>query len=330
MNLRHLAISVSVTAFLLATGGCAIQHAAAKQRLARGDAALAQHKLDVALAEFQEAVRLNPELAEGHRKLGEAYKEAGKLEKAADSLETAVALDPRDAIAMFDLGEVYRLLDRMAQAIRAYAATCALEPENFEPRFRLATAYHETGELEQAVVEYQQALKLRPRDAQAWSNLGAAYDALGRRYEAIHAYKQSLECDTKQPVVLVNLATVYIHQDRFGPARRVLETAIKQDPNLSVAHERLGYCNWREQHYDEAIENYRKAITLDKENASAQAGLGVVLMTQYLLQPTETSRRDEAIEAWHRSLEIDPDQPRLRALVEKYRVRPSEPLLTAD
>ena len=32
--------------------------------------------------------------------------------------------------------------------------------------------------------------------------------------------------------------------------------------------------------------------------------------------------RDGAVELWHASLELDPDQPKLRALVEKYRTSP--------
>ena len=44
-------------------------------------------------------------------------------------------------------------------------------------------------------------------------------------------------------------------------------------------------------------------------------------MTQYLLDPVLVGTRDEAVEAWHRSLELDPNQPKLRELIEKYRVR---------
>ena len=88
---------------------------------------------------------------------------------------------------------------------------------------------------------------------------------LGRDYEAIRAYKRSLECDTQQPVVLVNLATVYLNQERFRVAERALLKALEMEPNLSIAHERLGYCYWRQQKYTEAAAAYRLAIDYGRE-----------------------------------------------------------------
>jgi tetratricopeptide (TPR) repeat protein len=164
----------------------------------------------------------------------------------------------------------------------------------------------------------------------AWSNLGAVYDQLGKPYEAIRAYKRSLEEELRQPVVLVNLATIYLNQERWDTARRTLQKAIDMDPQLSAARERMGYCLWREQKLDPAAESYKRAVELDPKNPAAHAGYGVVLMTMYLDHPEKAALRDDAVEAWHRSLEINPDQPKLRALVERYRVKQERPVLSLD
>src|SRR4029453_707292 len=100
----------------------------ARVRLDRGDKAMQAQNIQVALAEFKEAVKLDPMLAEAHSKLGLAYKQAGDLESAAGSLETAMKLDPRDYTTAFSLGEVYGLLDKLAQAVRAYAVAGKLRP----------------------------------------------------------------------------------------------------------------------------------------------------------------------------------------------------------
>lgn len=298
--------------------------------LQRGEQALVAKNYAVALVEFREAVRLNPQLAEAHTKLGLAYKESGQLEDAAGSLENALRLDARDFSAAFNLGEVYRLLNRVAQALRAYALAVRISPDDFDARFRLAAAYHESGEHEKALAEYEAAVKLNPKDAHAWSNLGALQDTIGQPYKAITAYRKSLECNQDQPVVLVNLATVYLNQERFATARKTLEAAVRQGAGLSIAWERLGYCNWREQRLDEALENYRKAVSLSDTNARAYAGLGVVRMTQYLGDAAKVAFRDEAIEAWHRSLELDPSQTKLRDLIEKYRVKSQSPMISTE
>lgn len=310
--------------------GCVAQGPMAQMHVTRGDAALSRNDLQAALVEFREAVKLDPLLADAHVKLGMTYKAAGELEKAADSLEHAVRLDPQNFKSTFELGEVYRLLTRFSQAVRAYVLAVRLQPENFDAHYRLASCYHEAGEHDQAIEAYNEALRINPRSAPAWSNLGALQDIKGKPYEAIQSYKRSLECDTNQPGVLVNLATVYVNQERFDAAQRSLESALRMAPNLSAAHERLGYCLWRQNQLEEAASAYRKAIAADARNARAQAGLGVVLMTRYLSSPQQAALRDEAIEAWHESLELDANQPKLRELVEKYRVRKDKPTLDID
>jgi tetratricopeptide (TPR) repeat protein len=130
--------------------------------------------------------------------------------------------------------------------------------------------------------------------------------------------------------VLVNLATVYLNQERWETAHRALNLALDMDPTLAVAHERLGYCLWRRQEYEASEACYRKAIELDPRNAPARAGIGVVLMTRYLEQPEEVILRDRAVESWHVSLELDPNQPKLRELVEKYRPKTDEPTLSFE
>lgn len=310
--------------------GCAVSRPIAVTHMERGDNALAREDVRAALVEFQQAVKLDPQYALAHSRLGQAYKRAGELSKAADSLQTAVRLDPFHFDSFFSLGDVYTLLNQVAYAVQAYVQCVKLKPQDFESRFRLAMCYHQQNDLSKAIPEYQMAVQLDPRNAVAWSNLGAAQDASGSSYEAIKAYKRALECDSNQPLVLVNLATVYINQDRFSAARMALEAALKQNPSLSVAHERLGYCHWREQRLDLAAACYQKAMQFDEGNARAFAGYGVVRMTQHLSDPVKLDLRDQAVEAWHRSLEIDAAQPKLRDLIEKYRVRGEPPVLTYD
>lgn len=305
-------------------------HGVAEHRLAQGDAALRARNLDLALAEFKEAIKLDPQFSTAHYKLGVTYKEKGDWNAAASALQEAVRLEPAKVEPLLELGEVYRLLNKLTQAIRAYLMACELAPRDFDLRYRLASCYHQTGELDRAVEQYRQAIELQPRNAYVRSNLGAVLAAQGKPYEAIKAYKESLECNEAQPIVLVNLATVYLDQERWETAHRALQAAIDMAPDLSSAHERLGYCQWREQNYAAAADSYRRAIACDAKNAAAYAGHGVVLMTQYLDHPDQVELRDRAVEQWHLSLELSPDQPKLRELVEKYRPKSERPPLTLN
>jgi tetratricopeptide (TPR) repeat protein len=87
----------------------------------------------------------------------------------------------------------------------------------------------------------------------------------------------------------------------------------------------LGYCLFREKRYEEAIASYDRAVSIDPKLAEAHAGLGVVRMGLYLRDNACLDCRRLAVEHWHRSLELNPNQPKLRKLIDKYRMDVPEP-----
>ena len=66
------------------------------------------------------------------------------------------------------------------------------------------------------------------------------------------------------------------------------------------------------------LPNYDQAATLNPKMPEAHAGLGAVHMAMFLQDQSKPDRKRQAIEHWHRSLELAPDQPKIRSLVAKY------------
>ena len=95
---------------------------------------------------------------------------------------------------------------------------------------------------------------------------------------------------------------------------------------------RSAYCLFRQRKSDESIESYERALKLDSKLPDAHAGLGAVHMVRFLLDREQTDDRDEAMRHWHRSLELNPDQPRIRELIAKYQPvdKSPEQLLMSD
>ena len=66
---------------------------------------------------------------------------------------------------------------------------------------------------------------------------------------------------------------------------------------------------------------------LDADSATAYRGIGVVCMSQYVLDRSKIDLLDKALEAWNASLEIQSDQEDLRRLVQKYTPKYTAPEL---
>jgi superkiller protein 3 len=277
-------------------------------------------KLDEALTEFQKAVELNPKLALAHSNIGTIYKRKGDFTAAAKAFAEAVKINHFNFDDSFSLAQMYHKLARFADAVRAYLHACELDPKNYKARLNLGVCYHQAEEMENAIACYTKATEIDSQQPAAYTNLGAAYDSQGNYYQAIHAYNEALERDPNQPMVLVNLATTLMKQERFVNARQALMKATEFDPKLSAAYERLGYCHFRMRNYSDALANYEWANTLDSKNPDVQAGLGVVRMAIYLQDQNKLKMRQLAIEHWHRSLELNPNQPKIHNLVTKYQI----------
>jgi len=281
---------------------------------------------------------MDPNLSVAHAAIGDIHRNRGDYASARPSYEKACETDPYAFKPHYNLGVVYQTLagaarkageavDLLRRATHVYLRAVALEPEDFDAHLNLSACYFSLGKLPLAEKYCKAAIALDPRRAEAYSNLGVIYDSQGQSYQAIKAYRDSLELDVHQPRLLLNLGAAYVRQGRMKSAAQVLETAIREDPASAEAWQQLGTCRYHLRQYLPALECYRKSIARDPDNAAAHRGLGVVYMTQYVLDRQQAELREKALSAWHASLEIDPDQRDIIRLVRKYTIKPAGPSL---
>ncbi len=313
-------------AIAVAAAGCTVvREYRAKRHVDRGEALLTAQDLEAALLEFEAAAELTPQLAVAHSRMGVIYRRMGEYEQAADCFLEAIRNDPFSFTDTFNLAQLYHFMDRVQDAIRAYLHAVQLRPKDFDAQLNLGVCYQKSGDFDQAVERFRKAIDIDPNRPHAYVNVGVALDAQKKYYEAVRAYKEALERDSHQPVMLVNLAHTYMNQDRLKMARHALEQAIRMDPQQATAHEALGYCLFRIRDFEEAEQSYKQALACNWRLPRAHAGLGSINMLAYLKDNALTDRRDLALEYWHRSLELDSDQPRIRKLIAQYKPKHRDP-----
>lgn len=309
-----------------ATSGCSrVRRFRAQRHVAAGEKLLQRDDLDSALAEFQTAAELDPQLAIAHSNMGTIYRRLGEYELAIDSFVEALLRNPISFDDTFSLGQLYHFTKRLARAIQMYLHAIDLEPGNFDAQLNLGVCYQQTGEHAMAIGHFQEAILIDSDSPHAFVNLGVALDAQGKYYEAIRAFNEAIERDPAQPQVLVNLARTYMNQNRHKIARLTLQHAIGLDSNLAASHEALGYCLFKTRDFGAAERAYQQALTCDGRLPRAHAGLGSIYMVRFLRDGTRMDLRDRALEHWHRSLEANPSQPRVRKLIARYRPKDTSP-----
>jgi TolB-like protein/DNA-binding winged helix-turn-helix (wHTH) protein/Flp pilus assembly protein TadD len=211
---------------------------------------------DKAQADAREAIRLAPELAEGHSALGnffengaldfkharEAYQRAlalapgnasvlrvsgnflvsmGQFEEGISAARRAVALDPLNRTSHDTLGFNLYVARRYREAIRAYADSITLEPAFQESYGYRGLAYYALGDIQNA----RSLCETKPDYWVCQQCLAAVYDKLGRRAdaEAVLAKYRAWAGDDGA----YQYATIYAQWGDRGQALEWLDTAVR-------------------------------------------------------------------------------------------------------
>ncbi len=129
------------------------------------------------------------------------YREDNDAE-AAEAFQQAIQLDPELAEAHFRLGLSYEALDKAEEAeaeykkaVESYNNYLEEHPDDFEAHYNLGQAYANLHRYSDAIREYRQAIKSRDGDADIYFDLGMAHTRLAQYSEAVAAFTKSLELD---------------------------------------------------------------------------------------------------------------------------------------
>jgi tetratricopeptide (TPR) repeat protein len=246
------------------------------------------------------------------------HRERVDYEKAAEAYERAARIAPTSFDAHYYLGLMRQYLRQSDAAVQAYLYALAIEPNNMDANHHLASCYLQMGRPAEAVPYARRATELNSKSQAAWANLGAAYSLMNLYEKAVRAYREANEYGTFQAPVLTGLAEAHTRLGHYDRAIAVLDVVIKKQPS-ALAHERKAYALFKQKKYDDALANFRAALLFDANDPAALNGLGVCLMTKYIRAERKVPiHKQEAIQAWERSIELHPNQPRIAALIRQF------------
>jgi len=175
---------------------------------------------------LQGALRLDPDFAMAHMRLGEYYAAViGRNEKALAEVQRAYQLrqgvtdreQRRIEAAFYDLQERY---DEKAQSLQVLVS---LYPDDEEAHVGLASAYYDLGQLDRAVFEAREAIRLNSFSAPAFGALVLYLARENLPDAAIAAAHQAEQRGVPSPRMHWGVGLAYLAQSNLAMAREEFE-----------------------------------------------------------------------------------------------------------
>lgn len=265
-------------------------------RLARGGVALAEGRLEVALAEYREAVAADPENPAARTNLALVLASQGERVEAREQLREALRLEPSNLQAGLSLANLLAADGELESAVEAFDRTLAEHPDHPGARRGRAAALMALGDGARALADLRAVVDDTPQDGVARLRLGSVLQETGDQEGAERQYRAALELDlgpTELAAAHLSLGNLSAERQALDAALGHYDAALELHPDLSQAiYNRAGVLA-RLGHYAEAAAAYRRLLELEPGPGAARFYLGDALLSSG--QPAEAVAVFEAV-----------------------------------
>jgi tetratricopeptide (TPR) repeat protein len=128
-------------------------------------------QLDLALADYNRAIEIDPKYFEAYNNRGVLYMSRGDNKRALQEFDRAIKINPKYALAHNNSGEAFENMDQFQEAMAAYNRAIALDP-SYAPAFaNRGDIWRKMGNRDNAIADYRQALSINPDNGLAHAGL---------------------------------------------------------------------------------------------------------------------------------------------------------------
>ena len=158
----------------------------AEEYLKQGDDADDQGNSTQAIAEYNKAIEINPNLADAYNRRCITYTKQEDLTQALADCNKAIEINPNYAKAYSNRASIYEKQGNTTQAIADCDKAIEINPNMAELYYNRGRKYDMQGNMTQAVADYNKAIELNPK-------LGIVYNNRAVDHFRLKEYGKSLE-----------------------------------------------------------------------------------------------------------------------------------------
>ena len=243
-----------------------------------GNALKRQGRNEEAEYHYREALRLDPDYADGHNDLAIVLDQTQRGDQALDHFKRAATLDPNNDSTIHNLAKAYLRRGRFSEAAEAFSRLVALRPRSSDFRVDFGAVLSRLGRNDEAEKQYLEAVRLEPDHPVAHLNLGIIYFDKTRLQDAKQHFLKAAEVDLREPLALIYLGLIEAQSGDLAASERYYSEAVRRKPDSAEARAELGTLLVNQGRILEGTAHLRAALQADPNNALANFTLGQLMV----------------------------------------------------
>jgi tetratricopeptide (TPR) repeat protein len=252
--------------------------------------------IEASIAELKEAIPLASEKEHLYLMLGQKQQKARKYSEAIKSFRLALESNVHLSGAHYGIGMALRSLGNFAGAESEFECALKLNPQDPLSHYQLGRILEQEEDPSKAIAHLEEARRLQPDMAVAHAELGSLYKRINRTEESEKAFRQAISLNPNLVQACYGLAQLLHNDGRIEEANRFFQQVnqLKESQGLLEKAEKMNASGLELMNagkLDEALAAFGKALGSCPSLAVAAYNQGVVLARQNKTQEAIDSFR---------------------------------------
>jgi tetratricopeptide (TPR) repeat protein len=270
-------------------------------RLNLARAFIAKNDIEAARLQLEAAIKIRPDFLVARDMLARIYLQKGDNAKALKEADEIIALNKNDLQARLTRSTALLGVGDKSKATEELDTVLRIAPNNPDARYQAGYLAWQDKDFKKAGQIFEDLYKANPKDLRGLVGMVETMASANRIGDAIKVMETTVTKQPERQDFRLVLANMYVRDQRYDDAVRLLNELLKSNPKSADLLIRLAETERRKGDINVAIDTFRRASQANPADTRPLLQLGLLM--------DGTGRREQAKPIYEQILKIQPDHP---------------------